>query len=76
MNTIILADRQDITAEGIRRVFEVMGEQQVSKAEDKTELVELLCRYPDAVVVLDFTLFDINDADELMVLHERFQHVR
>lgn len=76
MNTIILADRQDITAEGIRRVLEVMGEQQVSKAEDKTELIELLCRYPDAVVVLDFTLFDINDADELMVLHERFQHVR
>lgn len=76
MNAIILADRQDITAEGIRRVFEAMGEQQLFKADDKAGLVELLCRYPDAVVVLDFTLFDINDAEELMVLHERFQQTR
>ena len=76
MNTVILADRQDITAEGVRRVFETMGVQQIFKVDDKTELIEMLCRYPDAIVVLDFTLFDINDADELVVLHERFQNVR
>ena len=41
-------------------------------AEDKTELIELLKQKPDSVVVLDYTLFDINDIDELEILGERF----
>lgn len=28
------------------------------------------------MVVLDYTLFDINDADELLILHQRFTHTR
>ena len=40
--------------------------------EDKTELIELLKQKPDSVVVLDYTLFDINDIDELEILGERF----
>lgn len=39
---------------------------------DKTELIEQLKSCPDSVVVLDYTLFDINDIDELEILHERF----
>jgi len=44
----------------------------VRRAADKTELIEQLKQHDDAVVVLDYTLFDINDIDELEILHERF----
>lgn len=42
------------------------------QADDKTELIEQLKQHPDAIVVLDYTLFDINDIDELEILHQRF----
>lgn len=40
--------------------------------EDKAELVERLKHNPTAIVVLDYTLFDINDDDELLILCQRF----
>ena len=42
---------------------------------DKTELIERLKQHGDAIVVLDYTLFDINDIEELEILHERFPQV-
>lgn len=45
------------------------------QATDKTELIERLRQAGDAVVVLDYTLFDINDIEELEILHERFPQV-
>ena len=42
------------------------------QAPDKTELIEQLKAHNDTVVILDYTLFDINDIDELEILHERF----
>jgi DNA-binding NarL/FixJ family response regulator len=42
---------------------------------DKTALIEEMKSYPEAVVILDYTLFDINDIEELEILHERFQKV-
>jgi len=44
--------------------------------EDKTELIEQLKQYPDSVVLLDYTLFDINDAEELLILCQRFATAR
>ncbi len=40
--------------------------------EDKTELIESLKIAPDSVVILDYTLFDINDIEELTIIGERF----
>ena len=37
-----------------------------------TELIEQLKQHGDAVIVLDYTLFDINDVDELEILYQRF----
>ena len=42
------------------------------QTDDKTELIEQLKEHPDAVIVLDYTLFDINDVDELEILCQRF----
>ena len=41
-------------------------------ADDKNELIEQLKQHGDAVIVLDYTLFDINDVDELEILYQRF----
>lgn len=45
------------------------------EANDKTELIRLLRLYPQAVVIVDYTLFDFSGAEELIVLHERFKQV-
>lgn len=44
--------------------------------EDKAELMLALKDNDDTVVVLDYTSFDINDADELLILQQRFSHTR
>lgn len=40
--------------------------------DDKTELIETLRVDGDAIVILDYTLFDIGDAAELHILNQRF----
>ena len=68
---IILADNQDITRAGLMYLCDSLGAAW-KQATDKTELIERLRQAGDAVVVLDYTLFDINDIEELEILHERF----
>ncbi len=47
-------------------------EQTLFVATDKAGLVELLKEHEDATVLLDFTLFDFADADQLLIIGERF----
>ena len=72
MTHVILADNQDITRAGMMYVCQHLDGMQCRQVDDKVELIEQLKQHADAVVVLDYTLFDINDADELQILHERF----
>ena len=72
---IALADNQDITRAGLMYLCGGMDAVEYRKAEDKTELIEQLKKHGDAIVILDYTLFDINDVDELEILHERFPMV-
>lgn len=82
---ILLADKQDITRMGLVYVIEnqSLGGKSASEkpvawkyTEDKAELLVALKEDDDAVVILDYTLFDINDADELLVLNQRFKNTR
>lgn len=76
MRTLVIADNQDITKAGILYLTDKMPEiGLVTEAADKKELLRLLVRYPDAVVLLDYTLFDLNSADELIILQERFKRI-
>lgn len=76
MRTLVIADNQDITKAGILYLTDKMPEiSLVTEAADKKELLRLLVRYPDAVVLLDYTLFDLNSADELIILQERFKRI-
>lgn len=76
MRTLVIADNQDITKAGILYLTDKMPEVGlVTEAADKKELLQLLVRHPDAIVLLDYTLFDLNGADELIILQERFKRV-
>lgn len=55
-------------------ISEMNKEAEFHRTDDKTELVEQLKVHGDALVVLDYTLFDINDIEDLQILHDRFPH--
>ena len=74
-NHFCLADKQDITRAGLMYICQNLNDADYKSAEDKNELIEQLKQYPEAVVILDYTLFDINDVDELQILTLRFSHV-
>lgn len=76
MRTLVIADNQDITKAGILYLTDKMPEVALAtEAADKQELLHLLIRYPEAVVLLDYTLFDLNGADELIILQAKFNKI-
>lgn len=73
MRTLIIADNQDITKAGILYFVDKMSDfGPMREAASRKELTQLLVASPDAVVILDYTLFDLASADELIILQERF----
>lgn len=76
MRSIILADPQDITRAGMAWICDKMEGVETQSALDKGSLMELLKTEPEAIVVLDYTLFDINDVEELAVFNMRFPNVQ
>lgn len=73
---ILLADRQDITRAGLIYVLQGIEGVEWKYTEDKAELILALKDDDDAVVVVDYTSFDINDADELLIMQQRFSKTR
>ena len=74
MREYIIADNQDITKAGM--MFLLSKQKDISRlsvADNKAELIRELRLYPQAVVILDYTLFDFAGAEELVVLRERFK---
>lgn len=73
MKSLILADNQVATRLGIKYLAVEQGKSVASIAEagGVHELTAQLTASPDAIVVLDYTLFDCT-ADQLWVLKERF----
>jgi DNA-binding NarL/FixJ family response regulator len=73
---VSLADLQDITRAGMMYVLSSMPDIEYRQAVDKTEMMLHLKQHPDSIVVLDYTLFDLNDIEELQVFSLRFPLVR
>ncbi|MBQ7419612.1 MAG: response regulator transcription factor [Prevotella sp.] len=73
---VALADNQDITRAGMMYICQEMEGVEMHRAEDKAEMIEQLKSHPDTIVILDYTLFDINDVEELEILHQRFPLVQ
>lgn len=76
MKDFILADNQDITHAGLVFLLKDIKSCNIMfEASTKNELIQLLRLHADAVVVLDYTLFDYGSVEELIILHERFPEI-
>ena len=69
------ADKQDITRAGLMYICQTFDGAEYKSVEDKSEMMEQLKLFPDSVVIMDYTLFDINDVEELQILTLRFCNV-
>lgn len=72
MQNIIVADNQDITRAGMIYVLSKMKGISFDIAGSKAELIRLLSGSPEAIVILDYTLFDISSESDLLIIGQRF----
>lgn len=72
MRKYILADNQELTRFALESLLRQDEENVVYKASDKAGLVALLKEHESAVVLLDYTLFDFADEEQLLIVAERF----
>ena len=72
MAKYIIADNQEITRFALESLLKQNDENQIYRASNKTSLVAQLKEQEHAVVILDYTLFDFADEDQLLIVSERF----
>ena len=72
MRNYILADNQELTRFALESIIRQDETATVYRATDKAGLVALLKEHESAVVLLDYTLFDFADEDQLLIVAERF----
>jgi DNA-binding NarL/FixJ family response regulator len=74
MRDIILADNQDITTSGLKYLLQSVKDiGTINFATTKKELIVQLSLYPEVLVILDYTLFDFQGVDDLLVVRQRFE---
>lgn len=74
----IIADLQDISRYGMHQILSTqMGTQeQITDVSNKRQLAAAIETDPKAVVILDYSLFDLSNVEELIIYRERFPQVR
>ena len=72
MRNYIIADNQELTRFALESLLKDVEDSAVFRAFDRARLVELLKEHESAVVLLDYTLFDFADEDQLLIIAERF----
>ena len=72
MRKYIIADNQELTRFALEGLLQTSEEAVVYRAFDREGLVALLKEHQSAVVLLDYTLFDFADEDQLLIIAERF----
>ncbi|MBO7539374.1 MAG: response regulator transcription factor [Prevotella sp.] len=73
MRNYIIADNQELTRFALESLLQKEGEENVVfRAYDRAGLIALLKEHENAVVLLDYTLFDFADEDQLLIIAERF----
>lgn len=70
---LIMADNQPLTRAGLLYLIrQTPGNLLAQEAPDKATLIRLLVQHPTAAVLLDYTLFDFTQVQELINLCARF----
>ena len=76
MRNILLADNQDIAKAGWQFLIANFNPLlSVHFISNKVELVACLIDYPDSLVILDYTLFDFESVNDLLILQMRYTKV-
>lgn len=68
----IVADNQELTRFAIEHLIDSYPGKRVYHASCKSELIERLGQCAQCVVIMDFTLFDFLDAENLLIAVQRF----
>lgn len=77
MKTFVIADNQDITKAGAQFLLNGLKDaSSITEATNKQELIKVLQMHSEAIIILDYTLFDISGADELLIIEQRFPNAR
>ena len=73
MRKIFIADNQDISNAGWHFLLQNLSESsEIVDVSVKKDLIALLSEFPDALIILDYTLFDFESVNELLILQARF----
>ena len=72
MRNYIIADNQELTRFALESLLQKDEENALYRAFDRAGLVAQLKEHENAVVLLDYTLFDFADEDQLLIIAERF----
>ncbi|MDR3061377.1 MAG: response regulator transcription factor [Dysgonamonadaceae bacterium] len=75
---IIIFDKQDITRLGVEALIKQSLRNQpyeINFADTKNKLINALTSGPDSLVIIDYTLSDLNSADGLINISARFPEV-
>ena len=76
MRKILIADNQDISRAGWFYLLQNQVEKlDITEVSYKKELLGLLTEYPDSLVILDYSLFDFESVNDLVILQMRFERV-
>ena len=74
---LILADNQPITRLGIINLWNrIVPDGEVIPVADRKELLHSLAEYPDALILLDYTLFDFASLESMLITGMRYNHAR
>lgn len=68
----IIADNQELTRYAVERLLDTYADKQVFHASNRTDLVSLLRVHEESVIILDYTLFDFPDIQNLIILTQRY----
>ena len=68
MKTCILADNQFVTNEGLTAILKRMGVESIVCAGTMSELQEKLCFFPQAIVVIDYALFNFVSMQQMLIV--------
>jgi len=74
MRNIIVADNQDISNAGWHYLLNSHVEfSEITDVSEKKMLINQLINFPSSMVILDYTLFDFESVNELLILQSRFE---
>ena len=72
MNNYIIADNQELTRTAIEAIVRRDERNTMRRSTDRSGLMQLLKENENSVVVLDYTLFDFADEEQLVIISERY----